>query len=503
MPDKRRWRSPEDLERINSYRKHTDLYSGEHLKKSRDGVDVGVFNHPFGKKGREEGIPYRIFNLLGKGSEAFANIIVGDEVKITTTDKTVQTWLDALDFGLPLWEAVTRTSYKGFCGLQPIPMQDPPEDTPEGFDNSKPFWGWSVIDPEHLYIEFHPANNEIMSIRKAVPFRKVKRGTKEIDVLYEEKHYKDRVEFYLYEISGEFIEKELALEEYTELIDKNAKIEPVFQHNLGDFMISILFNKRVRHQIISDYTKPAIATQESLNSVDTQIARILKIHSDPKLLVPRSAFTKNEATGESSIDLEDNEAIAVDNQTPARAWGYLTWDGQLNEARIDKEHLICVLLTEFDMAPHFISYPPLMNSTSAETAAKLEKLSHATVKRAKRKTAWLKKALRSLVRNILKLNEQYQNQELAHAKFSIETPEIITQSRDEIISEAVVRKQNGLISSRSAIAKIDKITEEEAQKEVDQIHNEVNNETQNPYNAGLLDQIGQARNEFGVYNGTI
>jgi len=150
----------------------------------------------------------------------------------------------------------------------------------------------------------------------------------------------------------------------------------------------------------------------------------------------------------------------------------LTWNGELQQAVANRDNKILSLLTEFDIAPQLLSFSHLVSGTVADTSAKMEKMLHATVKRANRKQRNLKEALYSLCDNLLKLQN-------LPVEYSIHFPELLPKTIIEKLEEQIARKQNNLQSITDALIILDDITEEEAEKKKIEIMNEQANATPN------------------------
>jgi len=130
----------------------------------------------------------------------------------------------------------------------------------------------------------------------------------------------------------------------------------------------------------------------------------------------------------------------------------------------------------------------------------MEKMLHATIKRATRKQKNLEEALYLLCDNILTLQNYQTN-------YSINFQELLPKNIAEIIEEQINRKVAGLQSTKDAIKIIDKITDEEAQEKTVEIMNEQANSTPNlfrdtysNYNTNDLEPLNPTEPRLGETN---
>lgn len=475
------WRSREDQQRVKDYENAQKLYDGIHVVN-----EGGVFRHPYPNKANE--IQYQQINLLAKASRAYADLIVGDGVILKSEESTIQDLLDLQDSYL-LWEALIQASKFGFCGLQPQ-FKHNIEDKRRKIRNKETFtngyFSFSVIRPEVLYPEWHPVRDEITKIRKCLIFNNIRVTTETIDILFEETHYKDRIENRLYQINREEIIQELPLDFFEYLLPDEQPPLPVWVHNLGDFYITLVFNIKIGRDIYSDYTETALKLQRGVNDRMTQIDRILGLHADPRLIAPYSALKKDEKTGEYFFAYKGKEILCYDDgkMGNADAFKLLTWNGELSQAVADRDNKILSFLTETDIAPQLLSFTHLIGGTVSETAEKLKRMLHSTLKRGEKKRDFLWEALWVLLVNIVKLMDNRGVAISATDNFSIHFPDMVPRLRDELINEAITRKQNGLITTEDALQLIDDLNETDASAKSVKIFNEAANSVQNPFSMG-------------------
>ena len=498
IDDDKNWRSEEDQARVEAYYIYKDLYDGRHCT-----IEKGPYPHPYAGKLKQNDIPYVQFNMMAKCSRTFADLIASEPPDFTSEDKITESVLESIDFGLSLWEAVLQSSFYGFIGLKPSQQgkfRIKKIDRVEGFVSS---WSWEIVKPEQLYIEYAPLTNEIKIIKNKIFCPDVETDIGKINILYEETHTKTSMEIRLYKIVDEKIIKTLPID-YYEFISPGSSIPAeVWEHNLGNFFITILANEQLDKEFYSDYSITAMKLQRVLNERLTQINRILGLHADPRLIIPFSGLKKNDDDGSYDFVYAGQEVLVYDdkvNNGSSEPYKLLTWNGELTQAVADRDNKILSILTEFDMSPQLLSFSQLISGTTADTAAKMEKMLHATIKRATRKQKNLEEALYLLCDNILTLQNYQTN-------YSINFQELLPKNIAEIIEEQINRKVAGLQSTKDAIKIIDKITDEEAQEKTVEIMNEQANSTPNlfrdtysNYNTNDLEPLNPTEPRLGETN---
>jgi hypothetical protein len=462
------WRTGEDNKRILEYQKNDNLYIGNHCN-----TEGGPFLHFYAGKAKDHAIPYLQANILAKGTRAYADLINAQKVTFSSNNEFVENLLCSLDW-CGLWEALIQASKFGFVGICPSKDNLKARRGQENLVVSE--WGFMVITPDRLYPKFNPSTGKLENLRKCIQFEEIDTDIGIIDILFEETHYKDRVETRLYKISGDNIISQIPNEYYLYIDPNSGHIPEVWQHNLGDFFITLIYNERIGNEAFSDYTETALKLQQSLNNRLTQIDRILGVHADPRLIAPLSSLKKDEESGEWDFVYQGQEIIFYDDKSPVTdPYKLLTWGGELTQAVSNRDNLILSLLTEFDLAPQLTSYSNLFTATVADTASKMEKMLESTLKRANRKRDNLKEALYLLCDNILRL------QNIQDLNYTVEFPETITQNREEVINEQITLKQANLTTTKDAIKQIDELSEEEAQTKMVEIMNEQSNAVKNPF----------------------
>lgn len=482
--DNTTWLTTDDDTRIKNYENNRKLYKGKHYI-----GDDGVFPHPYRTKGVRENIPYQQENILQIAVDFFADMIIGDGIEFFCDDEKTCEYIENIELLQKSRKFLVDSAIYGFCGAQPI-------------ETSENCWNFSFIHPRFLFLEKDYTQNSIVTIRKLIPYMNVNVGKdKTISVLYEECHAKGYVETFLYEISGRKIIKQLPLDFFTKYIDKNVQLLDAYDTGLDDFLITLFFNKDLENceffeneneSDLSDFTVSAKRLQESLNDTKTQIFRILKRNSDPKLIAPFENAQKNSVNGEVTWFNANSEVLFV--KPNEKAYEYLTWNGNVDQLFSQENRLITGLCAELKIPVFATEKSELFSQTSADTSSKIKRMMSRTLKEADRKWYSFDKSLRTLINNLIKLCNLNPDYSLKYAEF-------VTQDIEEKLDYIVTRKNNNLISAQESLQILDDLTEEQALEKLTKINNELNNNLSNDVNFSKIEQIQtnepeQITNEF-------
>jgi hypothetical protein len=117
---------------------------------------------------------------------------------------------------------------------------------------------------------------------------------------------------------------------------------PVVATGMSVNLITWIPNLLLGNKAISDYDG-AIDQQDKVNAANTQIARVLAKHADPKMAFPRDSF------GADGNLLASDDAFAKgnDGETPE----YITWSGELESAMKDRAFAVNAMLISTEMSP--------------------------------------------------------------------------------------------------------------------------------------------------------
>lgn len=448
------WVSSEELKRINNFNKQLALYTGDHEL---------VFSHPYSNKIEEfnENIPYYSNNILGKATDAFADLIIDTGITLTSTNPDFQKLFNdennikTINLSEIVSQALILSSFSGFAGFQPYIKTDTDIDL-------------LCLPASNLIISMS-SNNKIEYIQKFNIF-----VIENINILYMETHFPNYYEISGGEIQGNKYIKKYSFEHLKEILkdyvpELQTLTASIVEHNLQEFLISIVFSKVLLQKYYSDYSPSTIQLQKGLNDRETMMARILDQHSNPKLMAPRSFAKQDPLTGQWNYQIKDKEIIFLETEQEAKLFSYLTWEGQLEAAKEQRDHLILAICNNIGISPVLLDFTNLVSSTSADTSSKLRRMMRKTLSIANKKAFFVKQALISSLQNLQKLLN-------LPGKFQVIFSPIYADTFEELLEKIITKLQNKLISHKKAIQESNGVSEEEAFK----IYNEILLEDQQP-----------------------
>lgn len=493
-----RWITEEEIARNELFEENWKIYRGEH---SSD--DGGPFKHPYDREKQiQEGIPYIVVNMMGHATDTWSTLILGEDFRINSKDDVISALLNPVDvedeeddeadasseessmsnqLKQTINDAVIKMSALGRVGLQPHVEEE------DGEKKLK----LSLIEPANLRVNWFPARDEIESIEKFTRYDDPEAGDTTTDsqhasldpghgqhhahghphdgggrreILVVEKHFKGKVETKLFRIQGVWILEELPLPWFSLNIDESVTLVEIIDTKLKDFQITILDNKRIGRNFESDYSKPAKDLQQALNNRYTQENRILDMHSNPKLILPRNIAKKDPETGRYYVDIQGRDVYFFDPESGEVLPQYMTWDGQLDAASKQKLNLIQAILTEMKIAPSLTAFSDIIGATVADTFSKMRLVLHTTLNKTDEKRGNVLVALTAVIRNGLTMAAVSRPND-----FAVNFPDPIPKDRLQDVDEMIARKESGLISSRTAIMRLDGLTEDEAEEEYGKI----------------------------------
>ncbi len=186
---------------------------------------------------------------------------------------------------------------------------------------------------------------------------------------------------------GFVLPKVLTLNEWPQEDPQAAPLDPETRTGLDRPSVVYIPNLLVRDIPVSEYDG-LVELQDSLNAKNTQIARVLAKHSDPKLAAPVAAAT-NEGELPQSHDVyffRDKEEIPQ----------YLTWNAELAAAMEDRKEVRSELLQLAEMSPILLGIKE--GATGAHNAYKSVRLEAInSITKAARKAVIWKAAIRRLI----------------------------------------------------------------------------------------------------------
>ncbi len=291
----------------------------------------------------------RNLNLLKLLTNTFVDLTIGKGAEVNTPHNGFDNFLNKI-YRLPnkFKEWLQLASIFGWVGAQIT------TDDEHGV-------GAVTIPPHYLDVKYVMGTvDEIEYISKKLFYNKladVKKSTKaSTGFVFEERHFKGYIEYYLYEVEGRYIIKHLPVTDFNKaLISSQGEQLNVVQTGVDDFLIQLIYTDKIFGEFLSDYDDGVADIVKQLNWRWTSISRILNIHSDPKLLLPETFKAKDPVTGRAYIKGLTDEVLFFNVHDKAiMTPQYLTWDGNLGEQYKDLDKLTNAFATITGMSINLI-----------------------------------------------------------------------------------------------------------------------------------------------------
>lgn len=340
------WRTPEDNERFEAYSKWRDLFHNRHEKWLRpDWLPSGKFE-------------YKRANFCRFITRVYADLMLGGGAEISTGNQTVDDYLsDEVQLHGYFYKWAQLVTVYGLIGLQvvcddkgvDIIKVNPDLLYPVFEDGSDDDFKWvskkHYVDPGQIKPE--PGSNW--------EFNKHKDGGEKDDgVVFEERHFRGYIEYYLFTVKGDEITEMLPPTWYNDnLPDLNGDGICKVDTNIDEFMLIVVPNIIFDGTFVSDFADIE-DFQRDINTRASQINRILNVHADPKLMLPDSFRAKDPYTGEAIVRGLRDEVLILTPEDYDFKPEYLTWQSQLEGAYQEMENDMNMLCTVASVSPSLV-----------------------------------------------------------------------------------------------------------------------------------------------------
>lgn len=337
-----KWKTDADTKRFEQYEKYWKLYTN-------DTDDMFPEWLPTGKSLRKR------YNICRFQTTTYLNTMMGGGVTIKVNDPYWDSWLtDEVKIQQRIKGWAINASVKGFCGVQIV------EDE-RGIDllQVDPDILWPVFDEGSDDLKFISKKYEVSPDELKIPEDvnyvwdedKDNKGHK---LIFEERHYRGVVEYFLYEVENDKVEIMLDPRWYYEsLPELDDDGYCMLDTGVDDFMLQIVPNIVINGQFLSDYDD-IVDLQRDINLRATQIDRVLNVHADPKMTAPSSMLQKDPVTGQGVMRVFRDEVLFYDPEDSDQKPEYLTWQSQLTEAEKALQRDINTFCTISGISPAFL-----------------------------------------------------------------------------------------------------------------------------------------------------
>jgi hypothetical protein len=360
--------SREQQARLERIRQARLLFDGQHKQYYLD-EDRTQFTWPAAQVNSMMVQPFITLNLLRLISFKGADLLFGDEPLLRVEDVYQQAFLSDLADRSSLhqlfYAKALDCSYEGEAFIEAVLCQGQPYlkemDAAEVF----PVGGIGPDKQYHRYDRYRMKN--------------VGTEVSPIMLLLKEIYLPGRIERHVYQLDDKGkIMREVTIESWP-MDDGSPPLEPLTLTGIAMNTITWIPNQLVRGQPISDYDG-AIELQDELNAKQTQIARVLAIHANPKM-----AFPRNAADPQGRIPAGYEVSFFDD---PANIPKYLTWAGsELEWAIKDRDFTRDALLMACEMSPILLGIKAAGSHAEAFKTVRVQAY-NSTTKAARKAVYW-------------------------------------------------------------------------------------------------------------------
>jgi hypothetical protein len=198
-------------------------------------------------------------------------------------------------------------------------------------------------------------------------------------------------------------------------------------------------NQLVRGRAVSDYDG-AIDLQDALNAKNSQVARVLLKHSDPRMAFPEEAFGPD---GNVRADLE---VFAFND--PKKLPQYITWNAELAHAMADRAFVLNQLLVRTETSPVLLG---LKDGNAPDAYRKVRLESFNSLTKAARKAAYWRAGIRRAVTVAQALENTLPGIRYPQRPIGVALRDGIPQDDRDAADRLSILRRAGLISRQRAV----------------------------------------------------
>lgn len=458
-------------ERIDRYKRNKKLFKGENFE---------VFKNYDGSK-QQTDLLYVSVNMAGIICKKSADFLFGEAVQVKSGNGDSSNEQQAFDkfvednhMNILTYESALGNAYRGDSFIKVRFGQEYGGELPKELDPAKVII--EPINPEFVFPETSRYDqSKIVCYHVAVPVLVETGMESEEDnwQLFVESHYAGRIEYRVYNIDaiesenhGSYFEVK-SWKVSTEVIEGRSVVYtgvplPLVVHIPN-------FSTDDTWEGLDDISEH-VAILDEINNRLTQIADILDKHSDPAMAVP-SGILGEDVDGNPTFHVQRDKVFEVmgkDDVVPQ----YITWDGQLQQAFTELDKLTDLLLTTAEI-PAVALGKSDGGGTSGTSGLAIKWRMNNLLAKINRKRQYYAKGLKQVFM-IAQLLEQV----VGIADYTVTKPQLIFQDglpKDDTQEATVMNIRTGgakTISQKSAIMRMEGMTEEQAEAEIERIREE-------------------------------
>lgn len=283
-----------------------------------------------------------------------------------------------------------------------------------------------------------------------------------------EVHTPGRVEYKLNTWNGKKLGVALNVQEaFPDLRDSDTGIDEIPVLHLGN---AVRGGEHFGSSELIRVERIILALENRLSQED----EVLEKHARPKLVVGPGVLGDD-----SRASLKDFDVIEIDPDVMEKAVKpeYLTWDMQVAGITHEIEKLEEYLFITTETSP--ASFGLERDGSQVESARALRFKSHRTVNKVHDLRESMAEMLDDFFRiaQKLELSKRSDGQGYRRANVAVEFGDPILEDKEQEVQDYVSRKGVGLVSTRTALKDLDELTDEEAQREVENILQDQVNES--------------------------
>jgi hypothetical protein len=198
-------------------------------------------------------------------------------------------------------------------------------------------------------------------------------------------------------------------------------------------------NMLARGRAVSDYDG-AIDLQDALNAKNSQVARVLLKHSDPKMAFPAAAFDEK---GNIRSDYD-----AFPFREPGEIPQYITWEAQLDAAMKDRAFVLNNLLVTTETSPVLLG---LKEGAAPDAYKKVRLESFNSLTKAQRKAAFWKAGIARAVEVAVDLDNTIPGTRYDRYPIGVEPRDGIPVDENEQAQTIALLRPSGAMSVERAV----------------------------------------------------
>lgn len=457
----------EHKDRVSRYKENKLLIEGKHGELFR--------KHNFNRNGRL----YVSVNLAGIIAKKSADFLIGDGVQVSAgkeDNSKEQVALDRIkeanDLDILFYESALANAYRGDSFFKVRYGQEYGGMYPPEFDEPRVII--ETVNASFVFPEVAKHNNNLITAyHVAIPIR-VDGETEEIMdsrwVLNIESHYAGKIIYNQFELSVMVTEADGTP---TDFKIGNPIGSP--QEVLTGVPVPLVVH--VPNFALDDHWEGLDDLSElkplfdELNNRLSQVASILDKHSDPALALPMGLLTEDEH-GRPIFNVANSKVFEIDGNSKDIIPQYVTWNGQLQEAYSEIDRIIEMILMTAEI-PAIALGKGGDAGTSGSSGLAIRFRLNSLLSKIKRKRKYYEKGLKKVF-----LIAQHLETVVGVADYEIITPKFnFTDGldKDELADTNLVAMRTGgavTMSQKTAIMKLDGLTEEQADAEIARIEEE-------------------------------